>query len=218
MDLLGPASVVAGEEIVSLQCVCSTATYQHHAAYTNNKTFKCNAEEMLVVFCGTDGEVTSETRFVGVIQSEQQKHGAHAHVTVAVSGAVTLAVVLSELDGWRPMQRLGFTATPSSDRIAGGPHQMLASCRADDRSSIGTVGTLLQLGRAPSNEIRVLLSPDIPYVQYRARQASGGKLECMTVEDIQYVTGQNTDLSAQFAKVCAMDQHDVASKMIGRGW
>jgi len=227
MELLGPTGVVPGEQVVTLQCICRDAdTFIHHAVFTNGETQECGDDSYLVVFCDT-AKFETEPTFVGVVAGGAQKHGAHRHVTVAVSGAVTLAAVLTDVTGFRAMDSLGFTAEQNTQRIAGGPGHVLTLCRSDstDVTCVGHIGTLLQLGRQPSNEIHVLLTPSTLYStdkDDRARRANrvrGDDFDQMTVGDIQHVysrivKGDDTDIQAMFTAIKEKPAAAAANSML----
>jgi hypothetical protein len=160
-SLVGPTSVVPGQSVVSLQCIIdgNGRAHIHHAAFTNDETTTCG-DTYLRVFCDPKN-LTDKSRFVGVVAGAVQPHGHHGHVTVHVSGAVTMAVVLDDIDDAKPMTKLMFKKyVDTHPSIGGGPRNMPVYTTKLDADTIGDVGTILQLGRRPCNEVRLLLAPN----------------------------------------------------------
>ena len=106
--VLGPTNVVAAEHAVSLHCVThlNDVCCQHHVAFTNSeRSIECSGlpdVKPLTVFCDPLDTLESST-VVGVIAGKPMMHANHAHCTVYVSGAVTIACLLEDVADLPPM-------------------------------------------------------------------------------------------------------------------
>ena len=179
--------MVASENPVVLQCVVkqNTPVYVNHPAFTNGETMECAGVVAMVVFCSAADIIPQTTKFVGIIASDQTAHGTqHGHISVYVRGCVTMACDLGCLEDVRStMVTIAFeTTTDNPKRFVGTsqkmtpPHIVVASYTSCDR----VIGTMVEKGRAPSNEIRVVLEPQRRYHQtqceymLRAFENTGG--------------------------------------------
>lgn len=223
--VLGPSGVVAAEHAVALQCTADSTAHlpMNHAVFTDNMVDVCSAQNTLHVFC--DGKLVSDlSRFVGVIASHPVQHGSHCHVTVFVSGAVTLACVLADLGAdARPMDRIEFACGKASAKMAGLPATFdmplltVASRATDGRAS---VGVLLEKGRRPANEIRVLLTPGKPppavaHIGLLAAYAKKGQdiVPHLTLRDLAALFPGNVDVQNLTAVAAALTTEDTLHQL-----
>lgn len=167
--LLGPCDVVPCENPVVVQCVVEkgTKTFVHHPAFTNGETMECSGVVAMVVFCSAR-HLRDRSVFVGIIASDPTAHGsAHGHVSVFVRGCVTMACDLQCLADVRDtMATICFMpSVGNTSRFVGidARHVPPLVERANRRSCHRVIGTLVEKGRAPSSEVRVILEPNRHY-------------------------------------------------------
>ena len=168
-QLLGPAGVVPCENPVVVQCVVrrGVAVHINHPAFTNGDQMTCAGVVAMVVFCSAE-HLTTASRFVGIVASDPTAHGKmHGHVSVFVRGCVTMACDLSCLEDVRhSMATIAFVAnSTNANRFVGTqktfvpPSVVLANPQTETR----ILGTLVEKGRPPCNEIRLILEPQRSY-------------------------------------------------------
>ena len=159
-QLLGPSNPVAPEQAVAIQCIMHSDCPVSHPCFTNDNVHTETGEPLLIVFSDAT-LITEATRFVGVVASRPTYFGAFGHIAVYVRGAVTVACDTEPLRHALPMTWIAFRA-PDPSRAAvrfiglpslSPPAIVPASVRRETR----IVGLMLQKGRAPSCEARVLL-------------------------------------------------------------
>ena len=190
--ILGPSNPVPCDNPVVVQCLVRRQpdghfpVYPNHPAFTDNvddqrnlvRSTLCHSEEVhcVEIFCSTADRRFHDSpphgvRFVGVVASFPTPHGAsHGHVSVFVRGAVTMACDTTE---WRERLdlRAGMFAVQyvprerGARRFAGYPAgftpPVVRPANAAECSSM--MGTVIEVGRAPSNEVRILLAPEENY-------------------------------------------------------
>lgn len=180
-QILGPTDAVPCDNPVVITCVIENGTFTcpNHPAFTNDAEFvgcasapeggvkRCK-QTHTVVFCSAAQFITGKTRFVGVIASAPTVHGKHAHVAVYIRGCVTMACHLGDMkDVRRSMVTVGFDPEKREnpvrfigigDRIVPPVITKVYPCVQDH-----VVGVVVEKGRAPSNEIRVILRPGMDY-------------------------------------------------------
>jgi hypothetical protein len=166
---------IAPESAVVIQCVVQKTTvvalYQpvFCDVVLHGEERLCSDVAALTVFSDAT-HLTEHSRFVGVVASLQNYHGEHAHISVFVRGAVTMACDLEVVRTLRPMATLAFDPTRINPNCFVG---LPASFRpatiigADPQSCDRVIGTLLAIGRQPTNEIRLILRPNDGYCNTR---------------------------------------------------
>jgi len=187
-------------------------TFVNHPAFTNDAADAaslCDAVNAMTIFCSARN-LETRSRFVGVVASMPTMHNGHAHVSVWVRGAVTMACDLEALrDAGEPrqMDTLSFALpTHAGEALAnsfvGLPGSFLRPIvgKANRRSCTRVIGTLLELGRAPSNEVRVILRAGEHY-HHRDLDDVGAvgaseRAECMTLAEVRALLAHVGDDSA----------------------
>jgi hypothetical protein len=154
---------------VVVQCVVQKGVevYINHPAFTNGEQMTCAGVVSMVVFCSAE-HLTQASRFVGIVASDQTAHGTmHGHVSVFVRGCVTMACDLTCLDDVRhSMVTLAFTTDRTNPNRFVGTHSGFVPpsvARANPQTEPRVLGTLVEKGRPPSNEIRLILEPQRSY-------------------------------------------------------
>ena len=168
MSVLGPDSnSIIPEQTTSLQCIVtgSDDIFINHPAFTND-TFTCvshdgaHSQTFLRVFCSAS-QLTEDSQFVGTIASDAQVHGNHRHVTVHVRGTVTMACVLKclQTENVTPMTPISFKTEPNiKERFFGLPSKFVPPIFTRcTHLSDKLVGVVVELGRQPTNEVRIIL-------------------------------------------------------------
>tara|TARA_B100000768_G_scaffold168107_1_gene172708 strand:- start:942 stop:1685 length:744 start_codon:yes stop_codon:yes gene_type:complete len=190
--LLGPCDVVPCENPVVVQCVVKKGdkTFIQHPAFTDGEKQECSGVVAMVVFCSAT-RLTESSVFVGVIASDPTAHGStHGHVSVFVRGCVTMACDLQCLTDVRDtMATICFTTDDdNTSRFVGIDSQHVPPFveRAGKRSCSRVIGTLVEKGRPPSNEVRVILEPNRHY------RLSGQEWAQDVGDDLEAVVGDFT--------------------------
>ena len=183
--ILGPINPVPCDNPVVVQCLCerdrSTGefpVYPNHPAFTldvgeggrlapsklcTNPDVACVAVSCSV---STSDFSSGRVRFVGVVASFPTPHGAHhGHVSVFVRGAVTMACDVDPIRVRFPPFALEYKGECSDRRFAGYPVSLVPPTvgLADVRECKRMMGTVIEVGRAPINEVRILLAPEENY-------------------------------------------------------
>ena len=212
--------MVPCENPVVLQCVVRRGVSVHinHPAFTNGDQMTCAGVVAMVVFCSAD-LLTHESRFVGIVASDQTAHGRmHGHVSVFVRGCVTMACDLGCLkDVQKTMVTLAFARTHDNpNRFVGTPQSFVppSIVLANPHSENSIIGTLVEKGRAPSNEIRLILEPQRTHchTQASAMIAAARDMGIDGTDTIQHFTlyqskkivssiGKNAELEHQIEEV-----------------
>ena len=191
--ILGPSNPVPCDNPVVVQCLVERRADGHFPVFPNHPAFTtdvdaqrnlvrstlCHSEGVscVEIFCSAaDPRFTRDpamVRFVGVVASLPTPHGTHhGHVSVFVRGAVTMACDITDWrDNPQAAPRAGRFAveyTPVAQgerRFAGYPvgftPPVVRPAGAVQCSSM--MGTVIEVGRAPSNEVRILLAPEENY-------------------------------------------------------
>lgn len=201
-SLLGPSNCVPPEQAVVVQCVTSNAsdTRINFPAFTQGDdpdTHLCSDNGgLMTVFCNLAGKDLNTCKFVGVVASHPTMHGKHGHVSVWVRGVVTMACNLGNLRHVRPMAILEWTS--HTCHFAGTPldFEVATVQKMQSSFSVRVVGTLLELGRQPNNEIRVILAPGTTHRgvdQINAEIATQNATDPMSRTHIDWLTLSRCD-------------------------
>jgi len=200
---------------VVLQCVVrhGVSVHVNHPAFTNGEQMTCAGVVALVVFCSAE-LLTHESRFVGIVASDQTAHGKmHGHISVFVRGCVTMACDLSCLeDVKKTMVTLAFLRTHENpNRFVGTPQRFVppSIVLANPHSENSIIGTLVEKGRAPSNEIRLILEPQRTYchTQATAMLAAARGLGIAETDTIRHFTlHQSKQIAQTIGKDAGLEQ------------
>jgi len=98
---------------------------------------------------------------VGVVASLGTDHGNHSHISVYIRGSVTMACDLSEITGHLPLSRLYLGNEGCAARFAGIGDRITPPTITTQKSTQQMIGFLVERGRMPTNEIRIMLSHTI---------------------------------------------------------
>jgi hypothetical protein len=141
--------------------------------------------------------LTMHSFFVGVVASLPNYHGAHAHISVFVRGAVTMACDLEFVRSLRPMATLAFDWEHQNHNcFVGMPAEFEPATivAADPQSADRVIGTLLATGRRPANEIRLVLRPGDGYcntqVDFMDSIAEGDMIDVNSARAPHFTLGQ----------------------------